>query len=387
MRRLVGLLITLIVVTTPALSAAASAGDQAPAPAPIEQTVLTLDPASNAAARIQLTAISRRPIAARIDATATVEPDDAKVAEITTRIPARVISLIAQPGQMIAPGEPLAILSSIELGQAKTEFLKARALQAIARQNLDREQDLYDKKISPLKDVLQARADYDTRMAAYRAARETLSLLVPTENPDRVSWSDRPGALSEFPLTSPIAGTVVRRNLTVGEAVDSTKILLTIIDLREVWVITNIFESDLAAIKLGDQVSIAVDAYPDRTFSGRLSYIGDEVDRATRTVQARSSVPNPDALLKPGMFARARIESFNGGSREVIAVPETAVFSYQGGPIVFVTAGPNRYIARSIVLGERAGDEVEVRTGLSVGDQIVARGGLALKALLMQQAG
>jgi len=383
-RRVAGLPVALIIVMTLTASPATMAGDQAPAP--IEQTVLTLDPASNAAARIQLTAISRRPIAARIDATATVEPDDAKVAEITTRIPARVISLIAQPGQMIAPGEPLAILSSIELGQAKTEFLKARALQSIARQNLEREQDLYDKKISPLKDVLQARADYDTRMAAYRAARETLSLLVPSENPDRVTWSDRPGALSEFPLTSPIAGTVVRRNLTVGEAVDSTKILLTIIDLREMWVITNIFESDLAAIKLGDQVSIAVDAYPDRTFSGRLSYIGDEVDRKTRTVQARISVPNPDALLKPGMFARARIESFNG-SREVIAVPETAVFSYQGGPIVFVAAGPNRYIARSIVLGERAGDEVEVRTGLSVGDQIVAHGGLALKALLMQQAG
>jgi cobalt-zinc-cadmium efflux system membrane fusion protein len=375
-------------IVTMALGAypAAIAGEQAPAPAAIEARVLTLDPASNAAARIQLAAVSRRPITSRIDATATVEPDEAAVADITTRIPARVIQLIAQPGQAIVPGEPLAILSSLDLGRAKTDLLKSRALLSIARQNLDREQELYDKKISPLKDVLQARANYDTTLAEYRASRETLSLLVPTENPDRVAWSDTPGALSEFPLTSPIAGTVVRRNLIVGEAVDSAKILITIIDLHVVWVITNIFESDVSAIKLDDQVSVAVDAYPGRTFSGRLSYIGNEVDRNTRTVQARISVANPDLLLKPGMFARARIESFDG-SRAVITVPETAVFSYQGSPIVFVAAGANRYLVRSIATGERSGDEVEVRSGLDVGDQVVAHGGLALKALLNQQDG
>jgi cobalt-zinc-cadmium efflux system membrane fusion protein len=348
---------------------------------------LTLNPASAAAGRIKLTEVIRRPIRDRIDATATVEADATMVAEITTRIPARVIKLIANPGQTIMPGQPLAILSSIELGQAKTEFLKARALESIARQNLEREQGLYEKKISPLKDVLQARANYDTALAEYRASREKLRLLVPSENPDHLTWSTAAGSLSDFPLTSPIAGTLVRRNLTVGEAVDNNKVLMTVIDLEEVWVITNIFESDLAAIKIGDEVSVAVDAYPGRTFEGKLSYIGDEIDRQTRTVQARISVPNPGHLLKPGMFARAKIASYRA-SREMMMVPEAAIFSYQGSPIVFVAVGPNRYLARSIEVGARAGDEVEVREGLSVGEKVVSGGGLALKALLVnQQAG
>jgi cobalt-zinc-cadmium efflux system membrane fusion protein len=351
---------------------------------PGEEQVVVLDPSSLAASQIRLATVTRKPVLGEIDATASIEPDTAAVAEVTTRIPARVVKLIAEPGQTVAPGQPLAILSSIELGQAKTEFLKARALETIARQNLDREQSLYEKKISPLKDVLKARAEYDTAVANYRAARETLRLLVPSENPDRLTWSTANTSLSDFPLTSPIAGTLVRRNLTLGAAVSSGQSLMTVINLDEVWVITNIFESDLAAIRIGDKVSITVDAYPGHIFTGRLSYIGDEVDRRTRTVQARISVPNPEHLLKPGMFAHARIASAAAG-RDTIVIPQSAVFSNQGSSIVFVQAGPNRYLARTVELGGRAGNEVEVRGGLNIGDRIVVQGGLPLKALLLNR--
>jgi cobalt-zinc-cadmium efflux system membrane fusion protein len=328
-------------------------------PLPSEEHALVLDPSSPAGSRIQLATVGRKRIADRVDATATVEPDARAVAEITTRIPARVVRLIAEPGQLVKPGQPLAILSSVELGQAKTDYLKARSLEAIASQNLKREQELYAEKISPFKDVLQARAQYDTANAAYRAAREALSLLVPQLNLASLSWSSRSGELSEFPLASPIGGTLVRRNLTIGEAVDSKQPLMTVIDLDEVWVITNIFESDLAAVQTGDPVAVTVDAYPGRSFYGKVSYIGDEIDRQTRTVQARISVPNAEHLLKPGMFARAQIASY-GGSREVLTVPESAVFSYQNGPIVFVATDMNRFVARPVRVGVRSGDAVEI---------------------------
>src|SRR5579875_870198 len=266
---------------------------------------VTLDAASEAARNIRLEAARRMKTTGKIAVTASVEADANAVAQIATRIPARVAKLIASPGETVKPGQPLAILSSVELGDAKAEYLKTRSLEAIAAQNLKREEDLYRKQISALKDVLAARAAHDTALAQFEAARERLALLISPDELAHLRWSGKAGLLSEFPLLSPIAGTLVRRDVVLGEAVASDRPLMTVINLDQVWVNTNVYESDLAAVRIGDRAIVRVVAYPDRDFEGRVFYIGDEVDRRTRTVLARIEVPNPGHLLKPGMFAHA----------------------------------------------------------------------------------
>ena len=134
---------------------------------------------SSAAHELVLAPVRRKAVATRITATAIVEPDASAVAEITTQIPAKLIKLVAQLGQTVRPGEPLLIVSSVEVGQAKTEFLKARSLESISNLHLRREEDLYSKKITPMKDLLEARAEHDTALAQYKAARERLRLLIP----------------------------------------------------------------------------------------------------------------------------------------------------------------------------------------------------------------
>lgn len=346
--------------------------------------VVAIDATSEAARHIRLVPARRAKTTGKIAATATVEPDADAMAQITTRIPARVVKLIAAPGERVRPGQPLAMLSSVELGDAKAEYLKTRSLEAIAAQNLKREEDLYRQQISAFKDVLAARAAHDTALAQYEAARERLTLLIPPDDLARLKWSGNASPLSEFPLTSPLAGTLVRRDLVLGEAVASDRSLMTVINLDQVWVNTNVFESDLAAIKIGDRATVRVVAYPGRSFEGRLFYIGDEVDRRTRTVLARIEVPNPDHLLKPGMFARTVIEG-SGGSREVVVVPSSAVFDFQGGKIVFVAVGANRYQARAVQLGGETEEGAEILTGVGEGEPVVTSGGLALKGLLMNR--
>src|SRR5579871_1869735 len=308
-----------------ALAPAPAAHAEQPAAAP----VVAIASNSEAARQIRVVAVRREKVAGRIDATATVEPDARAVAQITTPIPARVVRLIADPGQNVSAGEPLAILSSVELGQAKAQYLKARSLRQIAEQHLQREQDLYAKKIAPLKDLLSARAERDTAVAEYEAAHETLRLLIPASQLEHLSFANNGTPLSEFPLTSPLAGTLVRRNLTVGEAVDREHTLMTVINLEHVWVITNVFEHDLHALQTGAPAWITVSAYPGHRFQGRVFYVGDEVDRKTRTVEARIEVPNPERLLKPGMFAQAEISAL-GTSREALAVPQSSVFVVGG---------------------------------------------------------
>lgn len=320
-----------------------------------------------------------------IAATAIIEPDANAVAHITTRISGRVVKVIAQLGQQVKAGEPLAVLSSIQLGEAKTNYIKARSLQHIAKQHLDREEALYAKKISAQKDVLQARADYDTARAQYQAARETLKLLIPLEQLGRLDWNASGPPLSEFSLASPIDGTVTKREITVGSMVDSSDEPITVINLGRVWVIANVFEYDLATLRPGASAAIKLDALPDRKFDGEVTYISDSVDPKTRTVQARIVVPNPDRLLKLGMFAHARIES-TLGSREVLGVPDEAVFEVGGKKIVFVALGGGRYQPRVVRIGAIGVDLVEVASGLNPGDQIVTRGGLVLKAMMLNQA-
>src|SRR6185437_4191502 len=144
-------LLVLALVLLSCACAAEAYAQQAPS---IGDTMLEIDSGSEAARHIRLATARRIRTSDNIAATASVEPDANAVAQVSTRIPARVVKLIAQTGESVKPGEPLAILSSVELGEAKTEYLKPKSLESIAEQNLKREQDLYTRQISALKDVL-----------------------------------------------------------------------------------------------------------------------------------------------------------------------------------------------------------------------------------------
>jgi len=200
-----------------------------------------------------------------------------------------------------------------------------------------------------------------------------------------VQWTANGHPLSEFPLVSPIAGTLVKRDLRIGGIVDRDgPAPLTVINLERVWVVANIFEHDLAGLRTGDLAEITVEAYPNRNFTGRITYIGDEVDRTTRAVRAKIEVPNPDHVLKPGMFARTTIDT--ASARGVIVAPETAIYEVDGKEVVFVPDGDGRFSVRPVTLGRRGNVTVEITAGLKQGDQVVAKGGLALKSLIANKA-
>jgi cobalt-zinc-cadmium efflux system membrane fusion protein len=345
-----------------------------------EGSIVKLPERSEAATQIVLTPVDRKRISGAINATAIIEPDAGSVAHVTTRIPGRVVKLVADLGQQVSPEQPLVILSSEELGRAKAEYLKTKSLNAIAEQNLKREEELFGKKIAPMKDVLEARAARDTAFAQLREARETLRLVIPTTQLENLTWSENGRALSEFPLTSPIKGTLVKRDLTIGTMIDRNDDPLVVIDLDQVWVMASVFEHSLAGLHEGANAAISVDAYPDRAFAGKVTYVGNEIDRANRTVQARIVVPNQDHLLKPGMFARTSIEV--GEERHVLVAPQSAIFEVGGEKVAFVAAGNSAFSARRVQLGAAAAGMVEVRSGLHEGDQVVSRGGLVLKTLL-----
>ena len=365
------LLIAVVLALLPATSVQAQAAPQ----------LLQINASSKAWRELVLKPVTRKPVSARVTATAIIEPNAGAVAEVTSEIPARVVKLVAQLGQSVKPGEPLAIMSSVELGQAKTEYLKARSLESITDQRLRREGTLYAKKITPMKDLLEARAQHDAALAEYKAVRERLRLLISASQISKLQWSDNGQPLSEFALNAPIAGTLVKRNLSIGAMIDrNAPAPFVILNLERVWVIASVFEKDLAGLRTGDEANVTVEAYPNRGFSGRITYIDNEVDRSTRAIRARIEIANPNHLLKPGMFAKASIAT--GNSLEGLMVPESAVYQIDGLSVVFVAAGSNGFEVRSVHLGQRGNGTVEVLSGLSQGEVVVEKGGLVLKSLI-----
>jgi cobalt-zinc-cadmium efflux system membrane fusion protein len=330
--------------------------------------------------------VSRRRLSEAIRTTATVEANAYRLAHVSPRIPGRAIDVRASLGQEVEAGEILAELDSLELGERKAAFLEARTNLEVARRNYERERRLFEQDISSEKEVLEARGEFERRAAGYRAAREALRLVgLSDAEIDRIAWSRSTGEpLSRFPLVSPIAGTVLERHLTTGELVGPEDKPFTIGDLGTVWVILDIHESDLARVRVGDPAQVAVDAYPGETFEGTLAYLGSVVEPETRTTRARLEIPNPGGRLRPGMFARVTVVASAGEGREALAVPPDAVQTVGGKPVVFVVdENPDVFVVREISLGERAGDFVEVRSGLREGERVVTKGAFYLKSALL----
>jgi cobalt-zinc-cadmium efflux system membrane fusion protein len=184
-------------------------------------------------------------------------------------------------------------------------------------------------------------------------------------------------------LRAPFDGVITSYNIAPGELVNPQEDLLTVTDLSEVWVLADVYEQDLAKVRTGRDVQITVDAYPDRTFSGRLTYVSDVIDPKTRTAKVRCVVDNADGALKLDMFARIRLPS--GDARQALAVPTTAVQHVDGQPVVFVQQSPTRFERRNVQTGATAGPVLEITTGLEAGEVIAAEGTLSLKTALLRE--
>jgi membrane fusion protein, copper/silver efflux system len=172
----------------------------------------------------------------------------------------------------------------------------------------------------------------------------------------------------ELEIDSPVSGYVTERNALPNLYVQPSTRLYTIADLSTVWVMADIFQSDMGQIKVGDAATVASDAYPGRTFNGRVDFVYPEVDMATRTVKVRLVFSNPGLKLTPGMFVNVDMKIPLG---RCLAIPATGVFHTGTRNIVFVDRGAGYLEPRDVTLGPRAGDEFVVLEGLKAGERVV----------------
>ncbi len=294
-----------------------------------------------------------------------------RVSHVGARTPGRIVRLSADLGQRVRGGQVLAVLESPEVGAVRAELREARSLLRIAQEGYARERRLETQGISSRKELLEFEAGLRRAEAAVQSARDKLSAL-----------GGAGGSGSQFAVPSPFAGSVVARDASLGEMAGPADTLFTVADLSRVRVELEVFERDLGAVRPGQAVAVTVAAYPGRTFQGRIASLGDVLDPEKRTMRARIDVSNDGRLLKPGMFATARVAT--GAATEVVTVPRDAVQEMEGRTVVFVPgARAGEFRVRPVQLGDPVDSaSVAVRGGLRYGERVVVAGAFTLRSEL-----
>ena len=349
---------------------------------PHAEGLVELSPAKLEAVEISTALAEYRLLRPQLETTGQVDYEQSLRAHVSPRISGRVIGVEADLGEEVLRGRTLVIIDSVELGEAKARYLAARSRESVTRETYEREQSLYEDRITSQREMLDAKADFLEAEAVRQSARETLRLFgLSRARIDGLEAGDL--SASSLPVRAPIAGRIVERHVTMGELVSPSDNLFTIADLSNVWIWIDVFERDLAKVHEGDAVEVRVDAYAERVFAGEVSYLSPEVATETRTVRARIDAANPERLLRPGMFASVRLSDPHASDgTESLAVPAAAVVRSEEQEVVFVPLGEGQYAARAVEIGRREGEWVEILSGLEPGMEVVIEGSFILKSEL-----
>jgi len=292
---------------------------------------------------------------------------------VITQVGGPVSRLLAVPGQRVKKGEALLEVSSPDYSLLFASYLKARDTFRVTDKNYDRAKDLYEHHAIAERDLLSAESDRIQAQADLNASLLGLKILgIP--KPEDLEKSPT----SEIPLYAPIGGEIVERDVSPGQLLQAGVTQAFIIsDMSSVWVLANIYQSDLADVKVGDDVTVQTDSYPD-AFHGKISFLSPALDPTTRTLQARIVVDNPGGKLKNNMYVVATVNA--GITRNAIAVPDASVLrDDENQPFVYVATGSNQFGRRSVDIGPSQAGQTQITKGLSPGDKVVGSGAVFLQ--------
>ena len=326
-------------------------------------------------AHIQVVTVAPTSISRSLRLTGAVAFNAFNTTPVITQIGGPVSRIVVTPGQQVRRGEPLLYVASPDYSQLLANYLKARDAFQLADKSYLRSKDLYDHHAIAERDLEAAESTRTQASADLGAAEQSLKILGITKPEAAVG---RP-ATSEIPVLAPIAGEAVERLVAPGQVIQagSTQVF-TISDMSSVWVLANVYQKDLPYVHLGDPVAITTDSYLGTELHGRISYIAAALDPNTRTLQARIDVKNPQSKLKKDMYVTATVQA--GTIQNAITVPSAAVLrDTENQPFVYVVNQKNEFARRAVTLGETAGGNTQLISGVAPGERVVGDGSLFLQ--------
>lgn len=326
-----------------------TAAQPAPSTHPgIPRGEVSIDPRRQQLTGVRTAHVERRPIEERVRTTGAIRYDETRLVDVNVKVEGYIRDLYADStGQAVRKGQPLFTLYSPDLLNTANEYL-------LALKTRDQMQQ------STIADARQ-RAD-----ALVAAARQRLALWdLPDDDIRAIENNRRTEAAVVF--RSPASGFILEKQAVKGLHVVPGQTLYRIADVSAVWVEADVYESEVAAIRVGSTATVVIDAYPNETFTGRAVYIYPYVDEKTRTNKVRFAFANPRGRLKPGMYATVELRS---GGAPGLTVPADAVLDSGSEQVVFLAKGDGIFEPRKVRIGRRVGDSIQIVEGLEEGEQV-----------------
>ncbi len=299
---------------------------------------------------------------------ARVAYDEDRTVKLGVGFTGRIVALKVAAGDVVKAGQVLAEIDSPDFGSANAELRKARAEERQKRLAMERAQELGPGEAIAAKDLEAAQAEHASAQAETQRAEQRLKSLNPRGLPV-VGQTMR--------LTSPVAGMVTQRNATLAQEVrpDLEAPLFVVTDPRRLWLLLDVPEKLIGAVRRGSPVRVESDAYPGEFFQARVTQLGQVIDPNSRRAVMRAQLDNPAGRLLPEMFVRATIEQDNGTG---VRVPNTALVQAGVHTHVFVQVAEGEFQRRTVRLVRRGHDASYVADGLSGGERVVTKGALLL---------
>ncbi|HLN01445.1 MAG TPA: efflux RND transporter periplasmic adaptor subunit [Bryobacteraceae bacterium] len=322
-----------------------------------------------------LATATARPATSELVVTGTVTPDVTRNVPVVSLASGRVNAIHARLGDTVKKGQLLMTIRSDDVSGGYSNYRMAVADEILARAQYERAKDLYEHGAIALNDLQVAQDTEDKAKIAVDTAAEHLRLL--GNDPDKPAFM--------VDIFAPTSGVLTDQQVTTGSLVQAynTPYPFTISDLSSTWVVCDVYENDLANVRLGDSADITLNAYPGRVFKGKVSNIGSILDPNIRTAKVRMEVQNP-GIMRLGMFVRA---TFHGQTSEMhTIVPASAIMHMHDRDFVFTPAPDKKFRRLEVVGGDLVSDNVnlqEIKSGLGPGQQVVTNA-LVLDHVLAQ---
>ncbi|HEY9195334.1 MAG TPA: efflux RND transporter periplasmic adaptor subunit [Mucilaginibacter sp.] len=293
-----------------------------------------------------------------ITLTGSIAPDENKMVKIFPMVSGIAQSVNVQLGDVVKKGQVLTVMRSAEIAGFNRDLISAEADLRNAKRQLETTQDMYKSGLASEKELEQAKSDYQKATAESSRAGSILS----------INKSNGKG----YEIQAPLGGYVIEKNVTDNMQVraDNNQNLFTIADLSSVYVLINMYESDIASVQVGDQVQITTLTYPDKVFTGKIDKLFDMLDPDSKVMRARVSISNPGNLLKPGMFANVKIKAKS--DINLPAINTNSIVFDNNKNYVVVVDGPAKVHIQPIEIAKRVEDVAYISKGLKPGQRVVA---------------
>ncbi len=296
--------------------------------------------------------------------------DDDRTAHVVPRLAGVAEAVPANLGEKVRKGQVLAVIASTSLSEQRSELLTAQRRRDAAQTTYEREEKLWQARISAEQDYLQAQTALGEADIALQNARQKLAAV------GAGGGFTASSALNRFEIRAPFDGTVVEKHLALGEAVKEDASIFTVADLGTVWAEFAVAPKDLATVRVGQKVVVSSSAFESRA-EGVVSYVGALLGEQTRTARARVTLANPQGAWRPGLFVTVAV--LGEGQAVSLAVSADAIQTVDNQQVAF-KAVPGGFAATAVQVGRTDGRNVEVLSGLRAGDKVASSNTFVLKA-------